>query len=78
MCLLALALDDSRRFPLVLAANRDEFFARPASRLAWWSPGGAGARHPFGARPQRWWHLAGPDRRGPSGHADQCAAPLPC
>ena len=40
MCLLALALDDSRRFPLVLAANRDEFFARPASRLAWWSPGG--------------------------------------
>jgi uncharacterized protein with NRDE domain len=39
MCLAALALDTDRRFPLVVAANRDEFFARPASRLAWWSPG---------------------------------------
>lgn len=39
MCLVALALDQSRRFPLVLAANRDEFFKRPAARLSWWSPG---------------------------------------
>jgi uncharacterized protein with NRDE domain len=39
MCLVALALDQSRRFPLVVAANRDEFFDRPASRLAWWEPG---------------------------------------
>ena len=38
MCLLTLALDESRRFPLVVAANRDEFFARPAARLAWWTP----------------------------------------
>lgn len=38
MCLAALALDASRRFPLVLAANRDEFFDRPAARLAWWHP----------------------------------------
>lgn len=38
MCLAALALDCSRRFPLVLASNRDEFFDRPAARLAWWSP----------------------------------------
>jgi uncharacterized protein with NRDE domain len=37
MCLVALAIDQHRRFPLVVAANRDEFFARPASRLAWWS-----------------------------------------
>ena len=37
MCLVALALDDSRRFPFVVAANRDEFFARPANRLAWWT-----------------------------------------
>jgi len=43
MCLVAIALDQSRRFPLVIAANRDEFFQRPASRLAWWSPG---AGHP--------------------------------
>jgi uncharacterized protein with NRDE domain len=39
MCLVALALDQSRRFPLVIAANRDEFFKRPAARLSWWSPG---------------------------------------
>ena len=39
MCLVALALDQSRRFPLVIAANRDEFFDRPTARLAWWQPG---------------------------------------
>jgi uncharacterized protein with NRDE domain len=39
MCLVALAIDQSRRFPLVMAANRDEFFKRPAARLGWWSPG---------------------------------------
>lgn len=38
MCLVAIALDQSRRFPLVIAANRDEFFDRPASRLGWWEP----------------------------------------
>ena len=38
MCLSALAIDAHRRFPLVLAANRDEFFDRPAARLAWWTP----------------------------------------
>jgi uncharacterized protein with NRDE domain len=37
MCLVALAVDQSRRFPLVIASNRDEFFNRPAARLAWWS-----------------------------------------
>jgi uncharacterized protein with NRDE domain len=39
MCLAAIALDQSRRFPLVIGANRDEFYKRPAARLAWWSPG---------------------------------------
>jgi len=38
MCLLTIAIDQSRRFPLVVAGNRDEFFNRPAARLAWWSP----------------------------------------
>jgi uncharacterized protein with NRDE domain len=38
MCLVALAIDHDRRFPLVVAANRDEFFSRPANRLAWWNP----------------------------------------
>lgn len=37
MCLIAMAIDESRRFPLVIAANRDEFFSRPAARLAWWA-----------------------------------------
>lgn len=36
MCLVALALGQSDRFPLVLASNRDEFFDRPAAPLAWW------------------------------------------
>lgn len=40
MCLAALALDAHRRFPLVVAANRDEFFHRAAARLAWWTPEG--------------------------------------
>ena len=38
MCLVALAIDQSRRFPLVLASNRDEYFKRPTARLAWWTP----------------------------------------
>ena len=38
MCLVAIAIDHDRRFPLVVAANRDEFFSRPANRLAWWNP----------------------------------------
>jgi uncharacterized protein with NRDE domain len=38
MCLVALAIDQNRRFPLVIATNRDEFFKRPAARLAWWTP----------------------------------------
>lgn len=42
MCLVALALDQHRRFPLVVAANRDEYFNRPAARLAWWTPSAGG------------------------------------
>jgi len=38
MCLLALALDVHARFPLVIAANRDEYHARPTEPLTWWSP----------------------------------------
>ena len=38
MCLVALAIDQSRRFPLVVASNRDEYFKRPAARLEWWTP----------------------------------------
>jgi uncharacterized protein with NRDE domain len=42
MCLSAIAIDESRRFPLVVVANRDEVYSRPAARLAWWSPEGDG------------------------------------
>jgi len=38
MCLVALAIDQSRRFPLVVASNRDEYFKRPTAGLAWWAP----------------------------------------
>ncbi len=49
MCLVALALDKSRRFPLVIASNRDEYFKRPTARLAWWTPQ-AGAPAVLGGR----------------------------
>ncbi len=38
MCLVALAIDQSRRFPLIVASNRDEFYGRATARLAWWTP----------------------------------------
>jgi uncharacterized protein with NRDE domain len=37
MCLAAFALNAHPRFPLVIAANRDEFFAREAAPMAWWA-----------------------------------------
>jgi len=42
MCLVALAIDHNRRFPLVIAANRDEYFRRAAARLSWWTPESGG------------------------------------
>ena len=36
MCLIALAHRASKQWPLVIAANRDEFFARPARAAQWW------------------------------------------
>ena len=38
MCLVALAIEQNRRFPLVVASNRDEYFKRPTAGLAWWAP----------------------------------------
>jgi uncharacterized protein with NRDE domain len=41
MCLIALALGASERYPFVVAANRDEFLERPTAPLAQWrSPQG--------------------------------------
>ena len=42
MCLVAVAIDQHRRFPLVIAANRDEYYDRPTQRLGWWTPEGGG------------------------------------
>lgn len=36
MCLIALAIHASTRWPLVIASNRDEFYDRPALPLASW------------------------------------------
>lgn len=36
MCLIVLSLDQHPEFPLVLAANRDEFHARPTKEAHWW------------------------------------------
>ncbi|SFR73603.1 Uncharacterized conserved protein, contains NRDE domain [Marinobacter daqiaonensis] len=36
MCLILFSIDQHREFPLVLAANRDEFYHRPTSPMHWW------------------------------------------
>ncbi|AOY88733.1 hypothetical protein BKP64_11425 [Marinobacter salinus] len=36
MCLIAFTLGQSSHFPLVVAANRDEFFRRPTAPMHWW------------------------------------------
>jgi uncharacterized protein with NRDE domain len=38
MCLAALLIGQSERFPFVLASNRDEFFSRASLPLQWWRP----------------------------------------
>ena len=46
MCLILLAYDGRSPRPLVVAANRDEFYARPAHAARYWD----GAPHVFGGR----------------------------
>ena len=43
MCLIALAIGQHPRYPLVIAANRDEYLQRPAAPLDWWQPAQAAA-----------------------------------
>ena len=38
MCLIAFVIGQNPRFPLVVAANRDEFFRRPTAAMDWWQP----------------------------------------
>ncbi|MEF7615798.1 NRDE family protein [Aquincola sp. MAHUQ-54] len=42
MCLAALSVDQHRRYPFVLAANRDEYYRRPTARMGWWLLDGGG------------------------------------
>jgi uncharacterized protein with NRDE domain len=46
MCLILFALDAHPEYPLVVAANRDEFYARPTAPAAWWpdAPGALAGR----------------------------------
>lgn len=46
MCLIVLAVGQHPNYPLVLAANRDEFHARPTEEARWWAarPGILGGR----------------------------------
>ncbi len=44
MCLAAIAIGQSKRYPFVLASNRDEYFSRPSQPLAWWQPPDSGLR----------------------------------
>ncbi len=39
MCLALIALDAHPRFAVIIAANRDEYHARPAAPAAWWDEG---------------------------------------
>jgi hypothetical protein len=39
MCLAVIALDAHPRYRIVIAANRDEFHARPAVPAHWWTSG---------------------------------------
>lgn len=41
MCLAVIALDAHPRYSVVLAANRDEYHARPAQAAHWWTDGDA-------------------------------------
>ena len=64
MCLLVLAWRAHPRFPLVVAANRDEYHARPAAPLAEWEDvGGVVGGRDLQAR-GAWFAV---DRRGRSG-----------
>jgi uncharacterized protein with NRDE domain len=36
MCVTAISFQENSEFPIILAANRDEFYARAAEPLQWW------------------------------------------
>lgn len=42
MCLIVFSVNQHPHFPLVMAANRDEFFRRPTAAMDWWQSDVAG------------------------------------
>ncbi len=42
MCLIVFSVNQHPHFPLVMAANRDEFFRRPTATMDWWQSDVAG------------------------------------
>jgi len=36
MCIIFIAVDQHRRYPLIIAANRDEYHARPSEAMRYW------------------------------------------
>ena len=48
MCLAIVALDAHPRYRVVIAANRDEFHARPAAPAHWWTSGILGGQDLIG------------------------------
>jgi uncharacterized protein with NRDE domain len=48
MCLIVFSYQPESDFPLIVAANRDEFYRRNAAPLAWWSAGKILAGHDLG------------------------------
>ena len=36
MCLIAIAIEQSEEYPLILLSNRDEFLNRPTNKMHWW------------------------------------------
>ncbi|MCP3848945.1 MAG: NRDE family protein, partial [Gammaproteobacteria bacterium] len=36
MCLILIALQQHKDYPLIVIANRDEFYARPTRTAHWW------------------------------------------
>jgi uncharacterized protein with NRDE domain len=70
VCLALVALDAHPRFPLVIAANRDEFHARTAAPAHWWEDGTLGGVDLaaggtwFGVNPRGRWALVTNFREG--------------
>jgi uncharacterized protein with NRDE domain len=70
VCLALVALDAHPRFPLVIAANRDEFHARAAAPAHWWEDGTLGGVDLaaggtwFGVNPRGRWALVTNFREG--------------